>query len=304
MTDKEKLIESIVKRKKHLSYSWLKNFDTPQKFLDYKLNKKQSNNGMIFGSVCDVLLLTPGEFDDKFLLADKVPTTEIQHGFANELITVIECIGKEELTEEIIEQIFDNHYKSGKALKVYAGLEKYIDAKSEGKEVISNSVYDKAKTTTEKLLKFDDVALLMERKRSAQRKMVWTEQSFPMIAFTDFDTPESIFDLKFDNQCDPVQFEKTIYNRRYDLQSGTYVRGAMALKLFEGFPQYHFLVYNDTGEYFITELDPAYIMYGMRQLDYYIDALKRCIKNNTWDQSYNFLIESLSQINPVGQNPI
>ncbi|AGO47841.1 hypothetical protein Phi46:1_gp30 [Cellulophaga phage phi46:1] len=109
-----------------------------------------------------------------------------------------------------------------------------------------------------------------------------------MICFLDFTTPESIFDCKYNKSADPAKFEREIHNLGYAFQAGTYVRAAMAVKLYEDLPDYHFLVYDKTGNYSIIKLDYSYINYGMRQLDYYLEAVDRCIKENAWNKSYDF----------------
>ncbi|AGO47840.1 hypothetical protein Phi46:1_gp29 [Cellulophaga phage phi46:1] len=176
-TPRKKLIDDISSRKKRLSYSWLKNFTSPIDFLNYKLKDYNPNEGMVFGTLCDILLLTPDEMDKQFVITDGVPTTDKQKDFCNDVIKMYktpELTTDPEEIETYIEEIFKNHYKSGKVEKTFEPLKDYINARVLGKDVASTKAHDDAKKLTENLLRFDDVNLLLNRKTSVQKKLFGT----------------------------------------------------------------------------------------------------------------------------------
>lgn len=293
---RSELIKKLEQKKIGLSYSWLKNFTSPIDFLDYRLKKFKQNKGMLFGSLCDVLILTPNDLFNQFALVEKSPTTDNQTGFCDELIAVMKKAGG--LDEEDIKTAYDNNYKSGKYRTVYDQLANYINASSSGKMIIDNEILKEARAVVKRLLEFPDVAALMARVTSTQHKLEWTEQGWKFKGFLDFTVPNAIFDLKYSDSADPELFKKSIYNLRYDLQAGTYIRGVMETGLFEDPPQYFFLVYDKKGNYSIIELDYSFIAYGMRQLDFYIEALDRCVKERAWNESYNFFARTATAYKP------
>ena len=296
---KEELIEKLKSKAISLSYSWLKNFTSPIDFLDYKLKPKKQNTGMMFGSVCDMLLLTPENFDKEFAIVNKVPSTDIQVAFVDEIIEWNEKNPDSELTAEQLQEIYKNHYSKGTYEKTYNGLKGYIEAVTSGKNIIDSETYQKAKALSEKLLEFPDIQRLFERIQGAQTFIEWTTDGWKFRGYLDFYTPEGIFDLKYSGKgANPEDFNKTISNLGYDLQAGAYCRGTVQMGLFEQMPAFYWLVYDDSGNYSIIEADYSYIRYGERKMDYYLQALNRCIREDAWEQSYNFFKRTYRAFKP------
>lgn len=295
---REELIIKLNKKEVPQSYSSLKHFTSPLDYLKYKLDKKSRGNaGMEFGSLCDCLLLTPGDVEKKFAVCASVATTPLQVAFSEELIDLMKAGNK--LTEAAILKAYGNNYKSGAPDKVYAGLKDYIAASAAGKQVVSAEVMEEAKALTAKLLSYDDVKILFSKITGVQQYIEWDAAGWKMRGYLDFTIPESIFDLKYSDSADPEKFLKQISKLGYDLQAGAYCRGSVASGLFEEQPAYHFLVYDKTANYSIIELDYSFIGYGMRKLDYHIQALNRCVAQNAWDQSYNFFQRKYKAYKPA-----
>lgn len=299
--DREQLIKALNKKAVPQSYSSLKHFTSPLDYLKYKLDKKSRGNaGMEFGSLCDCLLLTPEDVERKFAVCTSVPTTALQIKFSEELVQATnKRKGKSYPSEEEVQQAYDNNYKTGTPAKVYAELKDYILATAKGKQVVDAATMEEAKALTAKLLTYPDVKALFSRITGTQQYIEWNEGGWKMRGYLDFTIPESIFDLKYSDSADPEKFLKQISKLGYDLQAGAYCRGAVASKLFEVQPAYHFLVYDKTANYSIIELDYSFIGYGMRKLDYHIQALNRCVKENAWNQSYNFFQRKYRAFKPA-----
>lgn len=276
--NREELIAKLNKKEVPQSYSSLKHFTSPVDYLDYKLNKKKTSNaGMKFGSVCDVLLLTPDEFESRYAVVSEMPTTKNQEAFIEDLLCGFS-----------FNDAYEKNYKNSAQFENCKKLLRYAEAIKAGKEAIDTETYIEAQRLTEDLLKYDDVNALFEQMTGAQQYIQWNEGGWLMRGYIDFTIPNSIFDLKYSDSANPDDFIKTISRLDYDLQAGAYVRGSVASGLFESEPTYHFLVYDKTGNYCVVELHYSYIRYGQRKLDYHIQALNRCVKENAWHQSYNF----------------
>tara|TARA_R110002012_G_scaffold190633_1_gene358228 strand:- start:33566 stop:34525 length:960 start_codon:yes stop_codon:yes gene_type:complete len=283
-TAKDELISKLVNKSLSLSYSSLKNFTTPRDFIEYKLKPYKPNPSMIFGSVCDCLILTPEDFDKDFKIIPSIPSTENQVGFADALIE----IGKTtELTEEIIELEFTNHYKRGRALDVFAGLQAYIMGSVSGKTLITQDIYDEAFKVSQDLLSKPDIDLIFQTITDVQKKVEFDYEGWTFKGFYDILTPTHIIDLKFSRDSNPEKFERDIANYDYFLQAALYVYAAKVLGILED-PRYSFIVYDKAGNYSIIELDYTYIVYGTKKFKYLVQELDRCIAEGAFDESYNF----------------
>lgn len=283
-TAKDELISKLVNKSLSLSYSSLKHFTTPRNFIDYKLKPYKPNPSMIFGSLCDCLILTPDDFDKNFKIISSIPTSENQVSFADALIE----IGKtQELTEEIIELEFSNHYKRGKALDVFAGLQDYVLGSVSGKTLITQDIYNEAFALSEDLKSKPDIDLIFQQIMDVQKKVEFTYEGWSIKGFYDILTSSHIIDLKFSKDANPEKFERDIANYEYFLQAAVYIYAAKALGILDD-PRYMFIVYDKSGNYSLIELDYTYIVYGTKKFKYLIQELDRCIAEGAFDESYNF----------------
>ena len=283
-TAKDELISKLVNKSLSLSYSSLKNFTTPRDFIEYKLKPYKPNPSMIFGSLCDCLILTPENFDKDFKIIPSIPTSDNQVSFADALIE----IGKtQELTEEIIELEFSNHYKRGKALDVFAGLQDYVLGSVSGKTLITQDIYDEAFALSQDLLSKTDIDLIFQQITDVQKKVEFNYEGWKFKGFYDILTPTHIIDLKFSKDANPERFERDIANYDYFLQAAMYIYAAKELGLVDD-PRYMFIVYDKSGNYSLIELDYTYIMYGTKKFKFLVQELDRCIAEGAFDESYNF----------------
>lgn len=283
-TAKDELISKLVNKSLKLSYSSLKNFTSPKNFIDYKLKGKIKNDSMIFGSLCDCLLLTPDRFEKNFKICDSVPTTDNQKGFAADLI---EIGSHTKLNESIIQAAFERHYSRGDAMKTFEGLKDYIEGSIEGKEMITSSVYNEAKELTDNLLQNEDVMSLFSQVEEVQKYIEFDFNGWTLTGFLDTYLEDHIVDLKFTKDANPEKFERDIMNLDYFLQAAVYCLGLKTLGISEN-PRFSFLVFDKTGNFSFITLDVSYLIYGQRKLEFLIQELERCICEGAFDMSYNF----------------
>lgn len=292
---KDDLISKLCKKEINLSYSSLKSFSSPVNFINYKLKKFTSSPSMVFGSLCDVLLLTPEKFKSEFLIIDKIPESELQIGFSNALIELIK--NEVELTEDIIKIQFDNYYKRGDALKTYEGLKDYINAKASGKELITQDIYVQAKAICDNLMLNEDIQLLFSQIIDVQFKVKYQDRGWNFIGFLDMLLDNHIIDLKFSKDSNPDKFERDIANYDYFLQAAMYCKAVKEMGICEN-PKYSFIVFDKSFNYSIIELDYSYIMYGERKYNYLLQELDRCIAEGSFEESYGFFKRSYKVYKP------
>jgi len=285
LDQKSELIEKLKNKSMSLSYSSLKNFTTPINFLEYKLKPYKPNPSMIFGSLCDCLILTPERFDKEFKIIKSIPTSDNQVSFADALINIAK--GGVPLSDSVIEAEFGNHYKRGKALDVYAVLKDYVEGNVNGVTLITEDIYNEAKAVSDNLLVQPDIELIFNQISDVQKKVEWEYKGWKLKGFYDILTQDRIIDLKFSKDSNPDKFERDIANFDYFLQAGMYCYAAEKLGILDN-PKYSFIVYDKSMNYSVIDLDVSYILYGIKKYKFLIQELDRCIEENSFHQSFNF----------------
>lgn len=292
---KDELISKICNKNLRLSYSTLKNFTSPINLINYKLKPYKKNPSMLFGLLCDCLLLTPDNFKKEFAIVDNIPTTEKQQNFIDEIFDFIDS-GKE-MTEDKEKEIYLNHYSRGDHKKTLEPLTPYLDARISKKESISSSMYNEAKEICDNLLMNEDIQILFSQIVEVQKKVKWSDNGWEFLGFYDMYLEDHIIDLKFSKDANPEKFERDIANFDYFLQAAMYCLAAKKLGITQN-PKYSFIVYDKSFNYSIIELDYSYLAYGERKYKYLLQELDRCISDGAFDQSYGFFKRSYKAYKP------
>ena len=292
---KDELIAKLCNKSLRLSYSTLKNFTSPVNLINYKLKKFTQSPSMLFGSLCDVLLLTPDKFNSEFRVIDKIPESDLQIAFAEDLIDLIK--NEVELTDDIIQIQFKNHYKRGDAIKTFDLLRNYIEAKATGLQLITNKILDEAKKVCENLMLNPDIQLLFNQIIDVQSEVKWTDYGWDFVGYLDMLLENHIIDLKFSKDANPEKFERDIANFDYFLQAAMYCKAVKEMGICEN-PKYSFIVYDKSLNYSIIELDYTYLNYGDRKYNYLLQELDRCIADGSFDESYGFFKRSYKVYKP------
>ncbi|QQV90443.1 RecE [Olleya phage Harreka_1] len=294
-TAREELISKLYKKNIRLSYSTLKNFTSPVNLVNYKLKKYSQSPSMLFGSLCDVLLLTPENFDKEYKVIDKIPTSDLQISFADSLVELMK--NESELTEEVIKVQYDMFYKTGKPEKTYNMLEDYIIAKANGKSLITQDLLDEANLVCENLMMNKDIQSLFSQMKESQMEVRWNDKGWDFIGFLDMYLDGHIIDLKFSKDSNPEKFERDINNFDYFLQAAMYCKALREMGVCDN-PRYSFIVYDKSYNYSVIQLDYSYIKYGERKYKYLLQELNRCIDENKFDESYGFFKRSYVAYKP------
>lgn len=299
MSAKKQLIEQFEKKKVRLSYSSLKKFTSPINLVNHKLKPYKANAGMMFGSLCDTLLMTPHLFDSEFAIVSKAPTTDKQIDYCDEIIDFIKSKRKSyKLKDADIEKIYSNHYSKGDAFKLYESLKKHISSAVNNQQSVSQDLYDEAKQLIDNLKENEDVAELLSQIQDVQVKVQWSDFGWKFLGFLDMLlVNDHIIDGKYSKDADPDKFIRDIQNMDYFLQGAMYCIGTVKAKICKD-PKYSWLVYDKTGNYSIIELDYSYFEYGKRKYTYLMEQLNRCAEQKAFTQSYNFFKRTYKAIKP------
>lgn len=268
------LLNRLRNKEEKLSYSSLKAFSkSPREFINYKLKPRTPpNEGQIFGSLCDCFLTQPDQFENDFTIVDKVPTSENQKGFCNDIIA---GLSKEEA--------FNNHYKRGNAETTYETVKEYIEGHLSGKTICTTSQINEAKKIVENLKKSDLVMQYVNSCHTFQNKLEWEYAGWKFRGFTDSEGDGLIIDFKYAGKgSDPDKFEREIMNMKYYLQAAIYSQ------FYEGLPEFYFVVYDKSLNFSVIKVDYSLIDYGIREYKYLVAKLNQCIKENRFGESYNF----------------
>lgn len=267
------LLGRLQKKEVTLSYSSLKEFGkSPMNFIRYKLKEeREQTDSQIFGSLCDCLITEPDKFENKFIINDVCPTTDNQRGFCEDMIKGLSA-----------EDAFKSNYSRGNAKDLEEQFMSYINAKKSGKTVITQELYDEAKDITDNLLKSELITQYINSCSGFQNKLEWNYEGWNFIGFTDASSDKLIIDLKYTKDADPDKFERDIMNYEYYLQMAMYAQSL------EGVPECYFIAYDKSKNFSLIKVDYSLLSYGIRKYQYLVSKLNQCIKENRFDESYNF----------------
>lgn len=281
---KYELIGKLMRKEMRLSYSKLKHLTSPINFIDAMLNPKQKNAEMLLGSVVDCLLLTKEKFDEQYTILDNVPTTEKQVEFVN---VVFDKMKFESFSEELAFAKFKETISEGYSRVKTDGLEKYIIATLEGKEIVSSEMHNTAKIIVANLQDAAEVTDELMLVEDFQKKLEFNYKGWNFICYLDTFHKNGFHDLKFASDCNPDKFSRDIEKFGYDIQFGIYAIGFEVL--YGNFnPNVKHIVYDAIGNYTVLNIDSAYINYAKRKVDFLIACLDKMIEEKAFNKSYNF----------------
>lgn len=281
---KYELIGKLMRRELRLSYSKMKHLSSPINFIEAILNPKERNTGMTLGTIVDCLLLTEHKFDEQFTIVKVAPTTDKQDEFVK---LVLDKMKLEPFSDDVFEEKFKEAISEGFGRVKTEGLEKYIIALIQGKEVISQDDYEKAKRIVDNLKESDEVCDELMLVEDFQKKLEFNYKGWNFLCFLDTFFPEGFHDLKFASDCHPEKFEKDIVKFGYDIQLGIYSIGFEVL--YGNFnPIVKHIVFDAIGNYTVLNIDSAYINYCKRKVDFLIHCLEKMISEKAFNKSYNF----------------
>lgn len=247
---------------KTLSYSSLKAFkQSPQHYVQYCFAPMEPTPAMLLGSIFDCLVLTPGEFGNKFFLIPKIDKRTIK--------------GKEEY-EYILIKIMERNEALAKEKKPPL-LE------------ITQQQLDTAKEMKESLFSNKEAAPFVRELQSPQKTIFWQDKAtgLKFKGVLDEDHAEYILDLKKVASGKPEKFMRAAIDFDYPLQAAMYRLGKG--DLFNGKP-FIYVCVESSEPYAVSvfKADNDFIRYGFNEYNRLKQQFKFCAENDLWHMSYDF----------------
>jgi hypothetical protein len=275
-TARDILIAKIKNKTLRMSFSSLNQFTSPREFLQSKLTKFIPNNDMIFGSLCELMILQNHLVLEKFAVVKKAPSEGNQTGFAKDYLEGVP-----------VAEAYANNYKTGTYEKIYAELKSYFEAKQSSKEIISKEVYDEAKELTDFLVETKLFKKYLLELQDVQVEVKWTVNGWQFIGYIDGTITGLKLDLKYTKNANPDAFERDIVKRRYYMQASCYDDGTP-----NQIDKYVIIAFDKKGNFCDIVIDRSFIEYGKREYRYLLAMLEKCAAEDRWDESYNFFDHS------------
>lgn len=270
-------MEDIVKRP--LSYSSLKEFmRSPKHFLHYRNapKDKEVTYALIFGGLVDCLVLTPDEYDQRYIILNAP-----EKCFPEKVL--LKDVGKEKFEAYKVELANAEEAYKAKC----AEYDKIVSDNT--KVIITQKMYDEACTLRDVIFKHPVAMKVIERVTKVQCEYTWKDKATGLSILGKFDGEgdDMIFELKTAINADPEEFMKAAFNFKYHIQCATYLE-AMAKK--GKYPQFVYIVIEKTAPYGISVLQPTkeYVELGKQELRKLLDTFAFCLKENKWEEGYEF----------------
>lgn len=281
-SEREILIDKLVKRDISMSYSKLKNLTSPINFINALLQPKQKNAGMNFGSLVDCLILEDHKFHEKFIILSKGPSKGNQENMVNDIVNSHPL----DDFDKVFEQAFKDNYKVGKIESV-EHLREYCKARLSGKDCVSQDEYDLALKISDHLKNAPDIADELCVCEEFQKYIEFEYMGWKFKGILDTWSPTLFHDFKFVSQLNPDKFKWEIEKYDYEMQIGVYAKGLEILGLSKN-PKFKYVLYDDKFNYSVPEVEVGYIDYCVRKFEYYMMRLNKMVDERAFDRSYDY----------------
>jgi hypothetical protein len=213
-----------------------------------KTMKTEPTEAMVFGTLLHTLIMEPETVDDRFIVASKV----------------------------------DRRTKEGKA-----AWSEFL-SKADGKEIVSEDVFQMCLKASDSIAKHDQVAKFLGRKADIETPLPWELLGVPMKCRPDavYNDLRLIVDYKTTGDASPKEFARSVFNFGYDRQAWCY-REAIFQLTGEVF-RFLFVVVNKEEPYTsaVYELGPSEMLGGEASACALVREYKRRIETDDWKSAW------------------
>lgn len=240
--------------KRPLSYSSLKQFRrSPLHYITYLTQKKEATPALIFGNMFDCLLLTPDEFEKRFVVAPEI----------NKRTNA----GKEQ-------------------------FEQFIEA-NKGKTIVTKEMIEGANKMIESVNNHRVASEILKANGTVQRKMNWvdTKTKLPCTMQSDFDSDEIniVCDIKSTTDASESKFMRDAFEYGYHIQCAMYLE-AFRRKMFR-FPRFAFIVIEKEPPFAVNvfnKISESFIKLGQQEIETLRQEFVHAMENKLFNQAYDF----------------
>lgn len=255
----ENIIGRLMTGEMKLSYTALSNFiSSPKDFIDYKLQKKEETDAMIYGSMLHCLILEPHDFDNRYFAFDDSQK-------CNELIA--------------------GGAKSPRATKIYKEWKAEKCAGAGTRMIVAPQEYQHAKGVAANVTHNRASRKVMDLAPRHELAIDWDFLNFGWHGFIDGDGDEDMFDIKSMQDASPKKVEREIVSGKLYLQAAMYQFGIGKQK------NYHIIAVDKTGGVSVHKIHEKLIEQGVTEYNNYVKKFNHCILTEAWDQSFDFWAE-------------
>lgn len=213
-----------------------------------KTMKTEPTEAMVFGTLLHTLIMEPETVDERFIVASKV----------------------------------DRRTKEGKA-----AWSEFL-SKADGREIVSEDVFDECTKAADAVLQHDQVAKLLGRKADIETPLPWELLEVPMKCRPDavYHDLRLIVDYKTTEDASPKEFARSVHKYGYDRQAWAY-REAVFQITGEMY-RFLFVCVNKTEPYTaaVYELGPSEMLGGEASGCALVRDYKRRVETNDWKSSW------------------
>jgi hypothetical protein len=257
------IIKMIMSGDMMLSYTALANFiDSPKDFADYKLQKKEPTQAMIYGSMVHCLVLEPDDFLNRYYPLDDMAI----------------CL-----------EIGGSKPRATKKYKEWKWLQRDLAG---SKTIVSPQEYAHAKVIAQNIIHNRASARLMKLCPLREQAVEWEYLNFWWRGFIDLEGDDDIADLKTMPDANRKKVDREIKSRKLYLQAVMYALGSKAKAEKEGKPwkpkNHHIIAVDKFGGICCYTFDKRLLEYGMQEYEHYVKKFNYAILTEAWDQSQDF----------------
>lgn len=239
--------------KRPISYSAMKHFAiSPMALIEYYTKPFTPSPAMQLGSMVDLLLFTPDEFEKRYTVYEK--------------------------------------FEKRKDVDKQKWADMIAQAKEERKTLITNEDIAEAKTIVQAIRNKPAVNELLLSMTQTQEKIYWTDRKTGLKCITVPDCSNDLLcaDLKISKDAHPDDWKRYFFgDSELTIQVGFLLQGFASRGKF---PEFKNIVVQSSSPY-DTSVNPASdetILFCNGKFRKYMDKLKYCIDNKLWGMGYEF----------------
>jgi len=256
-----------------LSFSAFKEFippyGSPRKFMAYKLRKKKTTPAMLLGDMIDCALLTPEEFENRYLIIPSNCALNSGEGVNN--------WGRFLNSQGIEINLFGMPFKDAKAV-VQLGIEQLYATK----KVVQQGQKELAESIASAVLKNPTAQHYIQQIGVTQAPIEYGAFGWTWRGKKDAEADDFIMDMKLTVAANEKDFSYQIRKMGYLYQAAIYTKGGEVKK------DFFFMGYDRSGEVVIMEIPVAYLVQAWEQMEYYVGQFNKMIflDRFLWSQDF------------------
>lgn len=269
-----RLLDRLRNGEETLSFSSIKSFippyGSPRQFIAYKMREKKKTQAMLLGDVIDCILLSPDEFESRFV---SIPEGCAKNSFAGLEAWVLFLNGLNIPVDISGAKMADARFV------VDLGIEQLNQS---GKTIVDAAALKSAKAIAGAVMKNDTSNWFLNEIGATQVPVEYEAFGWNWRGKKDAEGQDFIMDMKLTVAANEKDFGYQIRKMGYLYQAAIYTQGGKSKK------EFYFMGYDRTGEVIVLHVGRAHIEKAWEQLEGYISQFDRMIFEDKFFWSQDF----------------